>query len=87
MVEIDHDDDIQVGDFGLSKFNSPEGHMDLPCGTLAYVAPEVLAGGGYGKEVDLWSLGVKKKNEYVISIMYNNTNIYQVQKIRVYVPV
>ena len=28
------------------------------CGTLAYVAPEVLAQEGYNKEVDVWSVGV-----------------------------
>lgn len=32
--------------------------MSLPCGTLAYVAPEVLQKVGYGREVDLWSIGV-----------------------------
>ena len=59
LEDMDHDDHILVGDFGLSKFSIPEGHMNLPCGTLAYVAPEVLKGVGYGKEVDLWSIGVR----------------------------
>eukprot|EP01083_Nonionella_stella_P131156 398234_1 len=59
MIEdMDHDDHVIVGDFGLSKFNAPEEVMALPCGTLAYVAPEVLCGQGYGKEVDLWSVGI-----------------------------
>jgi len=47
-----------VADFGLSKFTAPEESMNLPCGTLAYVAPEVLQMSGYGREVDLWSVGV-----------------------------
>jgi serine/threonine protein kinase len=51
-------ENIMVGDFGLSKFATPQELMQQPCGTIAYVAPEVLAKTGYGKEVDLWSVGV-----------------------------
>jgi len=58
VVSEDQDDDIQIADFGLSKFTKPDELMELPCGTLAYVAPEVLRRDGYGKEVDTWSIGV-----------------------------
>lgn len=58
MTSQESDTDIQVADFGLSKFAAPEEIMNLPCGTLAYVAPEVLQMTGYGREVDLWSIGV-----------------------------
>lgn len=48
---------IVISDFGLSKFAAPHEEMTMPCGTLAYVAPEVLAMKGYDRKVDLWSIG------------------------------
>ena len=50
--------DIKIADFGLSKIVAPSDKMKLPCGTLSYVAPEVLNMQGYGREADLWSCGV-----------------------------
>ena len=51
-------DDLKIADFGLSKMILPKEKMDNACGTLSYVAPEVLTMQGYGKEADLWSVGV-----------------------------
>jgi len=51
-------EDLKIADFGLSKMILPKEKMDNACGTLSYVAPEVLTMQGYGKEADLWSVGV-----------------------------
>jgi calcium/calmodulin-dependent protein kinase I len=50
--------DLKIADFGLSKLVHPEEIMKMPCGTLNYVAPEVLSQKGYGREADIWSVGV-----------------------------
>lgn len=48
----------KIVDFGLSKIIGPNESSNDPFGTLAYVAPEILSQKPYGKEVDIWSLGV-----------------------------
>lgn len=52
---------VKITDFGLSKIISEHTAVQTICGTLAYVAPEVLATnrvGSYTQAVDIWSLGV-----------------------------
>ncbi|XP_046895265.1 calcium/calmodulin-dependent protein kinase type 1B [Hypomesus transpacificus] len=51
------DSKIVISDFGLSKMED-QGVLSTACGTPAYVAPELLQQKSYGKEVDLWALGV-----------------------------
>ncbi|CDW83301.1 myosin light chain kinase [Stylonychia lemnae] len=58
MVEEGDTSDLKLVDFGLSKILGPTETSTEPFGTLSYVAPEVLLQKPYGKNVDLWSLGV-----------------------------
>ncbi|KAJ1467646.1 kinase-like domain-containing protein, partial [Baffinella frigidus] len=54
-------DVIKLADFGLAKVvqGGNDHTMTTTCGTPGYVAPEVLEQkGGYGPEVDVWSMGV-----------------------------
>lgn len=53
-------DTIKVTDFGLSAHvsNAWEETLMTPCGTPAYVAPEVIKRKGYHAQCDLWSVGV-----------------------------
>jgi calcium/calmodulin-dependent protein kinase I len=48
---------IKLTDFGLSTVLTTD-LLKTSCGTLTYCAPEVLSEKSYGKEVDLWSIGV-----------------------------
>merc|ERR1719265_1089141 len=52
------DVDVKLADFGLSTVFDAQTILSTTCGTPGYVAPEVLMQRGYGKEVDLWSIGV-----------------------------
>lgn len=51
---------LKLADFGLAQILKPNELMHSACGTPGYVAPEVLRNEstGYGKEVDMWSIGV-----------------------------
>jgi calcium-dependent protein kinase len=44
-------------DFGLSKYIKPGKMSETYCGSLFYVAPEIIKG-SYDQRVDVWSLGV-----------------------------
>lgn len=47
-----------MSDFGLSKITDEDCAMKTVCGTLHYIAPEVIESTEYNKQVDIWSLGV-----------------------------
>lgn len=49
--------ELKISDFGWSV-HSPQSRRKTLCGTLDYLAPEVVEGRPHSTEVDLWSLGV-----------------------------
>lgn len=53
---------LKLADFGLAYLLNSDEMLHASCGTPSFVAPEILrtgkGGHGYGKEVDMWSLGV-----------------------------
>jgi len=58
LVSKDRVSDIILSDFGLSLFASADQVMKIACGTLSYVAPEVLQAQGYTRATDIWGVGV-----------------------------
>jgi calcium-dependent protein kinase len=54
----DGNGEVKLIDFGLSrKMEKKSRSLSTMAGTLAYMAPEIIRG-QYGKECDIWSLGV-----------------------------
>lgn len=51
--------EIKIMDYDLARVNySPEWQGSTPCGTVHYMAPEVVRREAYSLAVDCWSLGV-----------------------------
>lgn len=48
---------LKISDFGFATVCQAGELMEACCGTLSYVAPEVLKEKGYGLKADIWSLG------------------------------
>lgn len=57
LYESRDSDHLKLIDFGFSNICEPNTKMAMCCGTLSYVAPEVLMK-SYTSQCDLWSLGV-----------------------------
>ncbi|XP_043188204.1 serine/threonine-protein kinase grp-like isoform X2 [Amphibalanus amphitrite] len=60
-ILLDNHDNIKISDFGMAtifRLNGSERKLDKRCGTLPYIAPEVLRGPYRAEPADLWSCGV-----------------------------
>lgn len=56
---LDDQDNVKIGDFGLSNIMTDGDFLKTSCGSPNYAAPEVISGKLYaGPEIDIWSCGV-----------------------------
>ncbi|KAJ1726158.1 Calmodulin-dependent protein kinase cmk2 [Coemansia biformis] len=50
---------LMLADFGIARImKSDDEVLSTMCGSMGYVAPEVLLRQGHGKPVDIWSMGI-----------------------------
>lgn len=58
-ILLDSNENIKIGDFGLSSIASDGKYLKTSCGSPNYAAPELLNGEFYdGCAADMWSTGV-----------------------------
>ena len=79
-ILIDENWHIKVCDMGLARFNTEKNHSTLakPCGTYAYLAPELFFGKKFTEKADVYSMGILLLEMVVRTITrkYSGTNIY-----------
>merc|ERR1740123_2619267 len=51
------DPTVKLIDFGFATRLEEQGEVSGTCGTIRYIAPEVLSGRRYNESADMWSLG------------------------------
>ncbi|CAD8058142.1 unnamed protein product [Paramecium sonneborni] len=57
--QIDNFDSLCLTDFKLAEFHDEDGNYQFKrCGTVGYVAPEILADQNYDLQVDVYSVGI-----------------------------
>ncbi|XP_027351515.1 serine/threonine-protein kinase AtPK2/AtPK19-like [Abrus precatorius] len=57
-ILLDADGHVMLTDFGLAKQFEDSTRSNSMCGTLEYMAPEIILGKGHDKAADWWSVGV-----------------------------
>jgi len=58
---LDNNDNLKISDFGLATIYRMQGKerlLEKKCGTLSYVAPEVLVRAYHAEPADIWSCGI-----------------------------
>jgi serine/threonine protein kinase len=58
-IMLDKNYNIRVVDFGFSRtFQSDDSLFYTKCGSLSFVAPEIIFGQPYNSKCDIWSSGI-----------------------------
>ncbi|KDP21855.1 hypothetical protein JCGZ_00642 [Jatropha curcas] len=57
-ILLDADGHVMLTDFGLAKQFDENTRSNSMCGTVEYMAPEIVLGRGHDKAADWWSVGV-----------------------------
>eukprot|EP00850_Spirogloea_muscicola_P004955 SM000022S07169 [mRNA] locus=s22:363507:366304:+ [translate_table: standard] len=57
-ILLDSEGHVKLTDFGLAKEFDGTDSTNSMCGTMEYMAPEILLAKGHGKAADWWSVGI-----------------------------
>lgn len=57
-ILMDADGHVMLTDFGLAKEIDESSRSNSMCGTMEYMAPEIIQSKGHNKDADWWSVGI-----------------------------
>uniref|UniRef100_A0A1D1YK16 non-specific serine/threonine protein kinase n=1 Tax=Anthurium amnicola TaxID=1678845 RepID=A0A1D1YK16_9ARAE len=57
-ILLDADGHVMLTDFGVAKQFEEKSRSNSLCGTIEYMAPEIVLGKGHDKAADWWSVGI-----------------------------
>ena len=81
-ILLDHNGNVKICDFGVSKLVKPGEKMMEQWGTPAYIAPEILLDRGYkGFGVDVWSAGVVLYSMLYGTVPFKGNNMNELHKL------
>lgn len=58
FLSISFSTQVMLTDFGLAKEIDESSRSNSMCGTMEYMAPEIIQSKGHNKDADWWSVGV-----------------------------
>lgn len=79
-VLLDAEGHIKLTDFGLAKDLSDVDFASTMCGTVEYMAPEIIQHQHYGKSVDWWALGILTYELFYGQTPFFNQNKSKIMK-------
>ena len=81
-IFIDKNNDIKIGDFGISRqLSNTKKYSNSSIGTLNYMAPEVVKGEDYNTKVDIWDFGCIIYELLTLKICFDGKDLSSIPKI------